>query len=297
MPFPQVQRLTAFYTVLNGRNIFSNKVIRSFHSSRPLCEDDVGQNHYETLKVGENASAAEIKKCDCPMLQHFRNRSFYTLSKTHHPDHNRSDPEAPARFMRISDAYSVLSSPDKRAAYDRDVMRTRHHHHHAAAATRGSYSSTGPAGGRAASGLSRRRSTYTGPPPSFYRNGGWGAHGAKRAAAHEASSGGADGARAEQKPPPGDGTWGAGMGYGQGQRAEEVPHFDHESHERTHRRMDRRKASSMEFEPSIGSHDSFMGGFIVVSAVLAVALAVPALFFSLKRDRSDRSEAIRQRRV
>lgn len=196
--------------------------------------------------------------------------------------------------MRISDAYSVLSSPDKRAAYDRDVMRKQHHS--AATATRGSYSSTGPAGGRAASGLSRRRSTYTGPPPSFYRNGGWGAHGTKRAAAHEASSGGAGGARAEEKAP-GGGTWGAGMGYGQGQRAEDVPHFDHEGHERTHRRMDRRKASSTGFEPPVGSDDSFMGGFIVVSTVLAVALAVPALFFSAKRDRADRNEAIRQGRV
>lgn len=282
MPFPQIQRLTACSTVLNGRNTFSNNVIRSFHSSRSLCQDDVGRSHYETLKVGENASAAEIKK------------SFYTLSKTHHPDHNRSDPEAPARFMRISDAYSVLSSPDKRAAYDRDVMRKQHHS--AATATRGSYSSTGPAGGRAASGLSRRRSTYTGPPPSFYRNGGGGAHGTKRAAAHEASSGGAGGARAEEKAP-GGGTWGAGMGYGQGQRAEDVPHFDHEGHERTHRRMDRRKASSTGFEPPVGSDDSFMGGFIVVSTVLAVSLAVPALFFSAKRDRADRNEAIRQGRV
>ncbi len=55
--------------------------------------------------------------------------SFYALSKTHHPDHNPSDPHAPRRFMRISEAYTVLSHAEKRAAYDRDVLRLHHHHH------------------------------------------------------------------------------------------------------------------------------------------------------------------------
>lgn len=279
MPFRQIKRLTACYTFFNG-NI--PNTARLLHASRYLRRPDAGQNHYEILKIGENASASEIKK------------SFYSLSKTHHPDHNPSDPEAPARFMRISDAYSVLSSPDKRAAYDRDVMSKLHHQHgqhphHAA--TKGSYSSTGPAGGRAASGLSRRRrsTTFTGPPPSFFRNGGWGAHGAKRAAAHEASSGGGTGTRAEQ-PPPGGGTWGAtgmGFGFGQGQRAEDVPHFDQEGHERTHQRINRRRASSTGFEPPMGSEDSFISGFIIVSATLAVALVVPALLLGQKRDKGE----------
>ncbi|KAK4138867.1 DnaJ-domain-containing protein, partial [Trichocladium antarcticum] len=159
---------------------------RFFHASRRL-EADVhpNNNHYETLNVHQDASPAEIKK------------SFYHLSKRHHPDHNPADPLAPNKFMRLSEAYAVLGHTDKRARYDRDVLRHhqrahgRHNHGPSPSSSSGSsyHSSTGPAGGRPASGLSRRRSAFQGPPPSFFRSGGWGAHGAKRRAAHDESTG------------------------------------------------------------------------------------------------------------
>ncbi|KAI1495121.1 hypothetical protein F5X96DRAFT_613495, partial [Biscogniauxia mediterranea] len=209
------------------------KYRRHFHSTSSRADEaiDNSRNHYETLKVHPRASPAEIKK------------AFYTLSKTHHPDAHahRSSSTSPSsqRFMRISEAYSILSIPARRAAYDRDVLRlqpppspTPSHH-------TGSYSSTNsPAGGRPASGLSRRRSTFQGPPPSFYRSGGWGAHTGKRRAAHEESTGTRANATSS-----GRGTVG-GMGPGQdpfGHR-DDVPHFDREAHERTGQNVDRRRA-------------------------------------------------------
>ncbi|PSR83526.1 hypothetical protein BD289DRAFT_282110 [Coniella lustricola] len=157
---------------------------RLFHASPPRRDGLESRNHYETLNVQTNASPGDIKK------------SFYALSKTHHPDHNPSDPNASRRFMRISEAYNTLSCPDNRAKYDRDVLCLHNHRassggggapHHRG----GSYSSTGPgpAGARPASGLSRRRGTFRGPPPSFYRSGGWGTYTDKRSRAHEESTG------------------------------------------------------------------------------------------------------------
>ena len=46
-------------------------------------------------------------------------RAFRTLAKSCHPDRN-ADASAAARFKLLSEAYSVLSSPESRAAYDRD---------------------------------------------------------------------------------------------------------------------------------------------------------------------------------
>ncbi|KAL7622880.1 hypothetical protein AAE478_006559 [Parahypoxylon ruwenzoriense] len=171
---------------------------RLFSSTPPRPRDehiDNARNHYEALNLHPGATPVEIKK------------SFYALSKAYHPDHNRTDPHSSARrFMRISEAYSVLSIPAKRAAYDRQHSFPHpsashshphlhpHSHAHGGGATTTtakspSYSSTGPAGGRPASGLSRRRGVFHGPPPSFFRSGGWGAQAAKRRQAHEESTG------------------------------------------------------------------------------------------------------------
>lgn len=191
--------------------------------------------------------------------------------------------------MRISAAYTVLSSADRRAAYDRDVMHLRQHHHHHRAAPHhrsGSYSSTGPAGGRPASGLSRRRSTFTGPPPSFYRNGGWGAHHAKRSAAHEESTGGGVGMSG------GMGGMGPSHGYGN----QEVPHFDADAHERTHRRMDRRRRAVAPdgFRPSFTSEPGVMASFFIVSAALFVALLTPVVVFARWDEKTKRGQQDRK---
>ncbi len=64
------------------------------------------RDYYEVLGVSRNASEDELKK------------AFRNLARKHHPDVNDS-PDAEEKFKEINEAYSVLSDPDKRAAYDR----------------------------------------------------------------------------------------------------------------------------------------------------------------------------------
>lgn len=229
--------------------------------------------------MSPTASASEIKK------------SFYNLSKTHHPDlHEASARRAAARrFMRISEAYSILSSPPKRAKYDREHMDL----HPASAPTttvkRGSYASTSMAGGRPASGLSRRRGTFQGPPPSFFRSGGWGTQGEKRRAAHEESTGGGGGGGGTATSSgAGAGTVG-GMGPGQdpfGHR-DDVPHFDKESHQRTGRHSDRRRdarraaaaasADRSDRPVAVEPEPGVAGMFFAIGGVLLLSFLGPLL--------------------
>ena len=62
---------------------------------------------YEVLSVGRDASDAELKT------------SYRKLAMQYHPDRNPDNPEAEEQFKACSEAYGVLSDPDKRAAYDR----------------------------------------------------------------------------------------------------------------------------------------------------------------------------------
>ena len=45
--------------------------------------------------------------------------AYRKLARQHHPDHHPDDPTAEDKFKEASEAYSVLSDPQKRAAYDR----------------------------------------------------------------------------------------------------------------------------------------------------------------------------------
>lgn len=192
--------------------------------------------------------------------------------------------------MRISEAYSVLSIPAKRAAYDRDTLRlsphsahSRHHGHSSSSSP--SYSSTNPAGGRPPSGLSRRRGTFQGPPPSFFRSGGWGSHGAKRRAAHDDSTGTTSSA--------------GGMGPGQSPHrhesttpdeaaAETLRHFDRASHERTGRQSDRRRAARQEssdgHRTNVEVERGVAGMFFVIGGVIALSVLVPFGVGGMVRD-------------
>ena len=62
---------------------------------------------YEILEVDSSASAEELK------------RSYRRLARQYHPDANPGNAEAEARFKEISQAYEILSDPDRRAHYDR----------------------------------------------------------------------------------------------------------------------------------------------------------------------------------
>src|SRR5215469_7041473 len=64
------------------------------------------KDYYKVLGVQRNASQDEIKK------------TFHKLALKHHPDVNPGDKKAEARFKEISEAYEVLSDPEKRQKYD-----------------------------------------------------------------------------------------------------------------------------------------------------------------------------------
>ncbi len=65
------------------------------------------RDYYEVLGVDRNASQEEIKK------------AYRKLARKYHPDANKDDPDAEAKFKEIAEAYAVLNDPERRAQYDR----------------------------------------------------------------------------------------------------------------------------------------------------------------------------------
>ena len=66
----------------------------------------VKRDYYEVLGVGRQASPDDLK------------RAFRKIAMESHPDRNPDDPAAAARFKEASEAYTVLSDPDRRRNYD-----------------------------------------------------------------------------------------------------------------------------------------------------------------------------------
>ena len=64
------------------------------------------RDYYEVLGVDRNADDATLKK------------AYRKLAKKYHPDMNPGDKEAEAKFKEATEAYGVLSDPDKRRQYD-----------------------------------------------------------------------------------------------------------------------------------------------------------------------------------
>ncbi|KAI9710213.1 MAG: hypothetical protein M1812_007485 [Candelaria pacifica] len=196
-------------------------------------------------------------------------RQFYTLSKAHHPDHNPNDPEASVRFVKISEAYAVLGSPQKRQQYDRDIEDASGR----TSSRPTSHSSTSrPAGGRTASGLSRRRTQFRGPPPSFYRSGGYGPQGGRRQAHPGASSSAsaASGSDTERH---------AGSAEAQAAWDNDVPHFDREGHFRTQEQQDERRRRRMSEGTTISEGGgSVLINFLFVGGIVSLAIFIPTLF-------------------
>ena len=82
------------------------------------------KDYYAILGVSSDASTDDIRK------------SFQKLARTYHPDINK-EPGAEEKFKEISEAYAVLSDPEKRKRYD--AMRS--------GAPFGGYGPTGTSGG------------------------------------------------------------------------------------------------------------------------------------------------------
>jgi molecular chaperone DnaJ len=64
-------------------------------------------DYYEVLNVSRDCSEQELKT------------AYRKLAMQYHPDRNPDNPEAEERFKQASEAYQVLSDPQKRAMYDR----------------------------------------------------------------------------------------------------------------------------------------------------------------------------------
>jgi molecular chaperone DnaJ len=67
----------------------------------------MARDYYEVLGVDRGIDAAGLKS------------AYRKLAMEHHPDRNGGSEESMARFKELSEAYSVLSDDNKRAAYDR----------------------------------------------------------------------------------------------------------------------------------------------------------------------------------
>ncbi len=66
-------------------------------------------NYYELLGVDRRARPSEIKKV------------YRRLARRYHPDLNPGDKRAEERFKQITEAYEVLSDPQKRKAYELQI--------------------------------------------------------------------------------------------------------------------------------------------------------------------------------
>ncbi len=68
------------------------------------------KDYYEVLNVDRKATAEEIKK------------AYRRLALKYHPDKNNGDKKAEERFKDITEAYNVLSDPEKRRRYDAGLL-------------------------------------------------------------------------------------------------------------------------------------------------------------------------------
>lgn len=64
------------------------------------------RDYYEVLGIDRNADEAAIKK------------AYRALAKKYHPDMNPGDAEAEKKFKEASEAYAILSDPEKKRQYD-----------------------------------------------------------------------------------------------------------------------------------------------------------------------------------
>ncbi|KAK9721823.1 DnaJ domain [Popillia japonica] len=95
-----------FFKILSRNNhIFTNRINNFCTTSKNLFE-----THYEVLQLKRDCTSKDVKD------------AFIKLSKQHHPDATNTK-ESQHRFVRILEAYNVLSKPNLRRNYDLGLLR------------------------------------------------------------------------------------------------------------------------------------------------------------------------------
>jgi len=73
-----------------------------------------GDTYYRTLGLSQNCTSKEVRD------------AFVNLSKLHHPDRSKANnTDSHKTFVKINEAYSVLSKPDLRRTYDSSLVSDR----------------------------------------------------------------------------------------------------------------------------------------------------------------------------
>ena len=64
------------------------------------------RDYYEVLGINRSADKEAIKK------------AYRKMAKKYHPDSNEGNPDAEEKFKEVTEAYNVLSDPEKKKLYD-----------------------------------------------------------------------------------------------------------------------------------------------------------------------------------
>ena len=88
--------------------VFGAWVVKYIGSSNPLGSFmSQKRDYYEVLEVSRGVDERELKK------------AYRKMAHQYHPDKNPGDAVAEEKFKELSEAYAVLSDPEKRSRYDR----------------------------------------------------------------------------------------------------------------------------------------------------------------------------------
>jgi curved DNA-binding protein len=109
------------------------------------------RDYYATLGVPRSATQADIKK------------AYRKLARKHHPDVNKNDQGAEARFKEVTEANEVLSDPEKRKLYDELGADWEAYSRAGAGAGAGAAGRAGGPGGNPFAGFGGRSGSASGP--------------------------------------------------------------------------------------------------------------------------------------